>query len=79
MLKDINNALLLKYSAQTEDGMNGGPVYVDEAFIRYQYNIIEKQKTVIGINSDKIGSYNIGTRINCQHLKFYYDNPNITT
>ena len=78
-LSSSNNTLQMLYSAQTEERMSGSPVYADETFIRYQYGIVEKKKTVIGIHSGESGSSGRGVRINCQHLKFYYDNPNITT
>lgn len=77
-LSSSGNIFQMNYSAQTEIGMDGGPVYVEESFIRYQYNIVEKKKTVIAIHNDKNNSYGYGTRINCQHLKFYYDNSNLT-
>lgn len=77
-LSSTNNIFQMNYSAQTEEGMSGGPVYVEETFIRYQYNIVEKKKTVIGIHNDRENSLGYGTRINTQHLKFYYNNPNIT-
>lgn len=77
-LSSSNNMFQMLYSAQTAERMSGGPVYVEETFIRYQYNIVEKKKTVIGIHSNESGSSGCGVRINSQHLKFYYDNSNLT-
>lgn len=68
----------LKYTADTSYGMSGGPVYIPETINIPQYNINKSYNTVIGINTSSGDIFNAGVRINCQHLKFYYNNSYLT-
>lgn len=63
--------LHILYTKDASGGNSGGPVYVNESFNNTTYY------TVIGINVSEAGTYNIGTKLNSKHFKFYLSNTNL--
>lgn len=84
ILSNHTNNMVISYSADTEPGDSGGPVFKEEMLYLESpsYSVNSHHKTVIGINAcqstNTSSPYNSGVRITNDVLKFYKNNLNIS-